>query len=145
MPNILVVKPDMFTGDPYVNLSKAVDFPWHLPPYECKCMVVDTMSEAAENFLDASARAGHFRSGGSAGITAGAGSDYKLTLPDRGDYRFAQSMATNIMKLAMAKPTDLIICGHSEIDEKGVGETKITRGGMALVGQAATSLACSPC
>ena len=136
--DIIVVKADMRSGDPYQNLCDIIDKPWHKPPFNARGMVLDTVSEFAQTGLSMSADVGNYTN---KPIQFGRGK-HLLTIPTEGDYRVAQRFAQEVTELAFDQPLDFCGVGHVGVEAKGKKGTtgySILRAGMATVGGAQVS------
>lgn len=132
LPNFLVVEPEIGKGvDPMDEAMNMAGRDWAKEGY--KGIIWDTMTETATRVLMAVAATTTF---GVKHITIGTGAN-AIRIPDRGDYRAAQTVAATLQKMLFRQDCHLMVLGHEGVETKGKGEDiEILNGGFALVGQA---------
>jgi len=130
--NLIVVRPNLDTRDPYSEACKIVDAPWE-KEFGAKTLMLDTVDAYAESFRNMSAQAMTYTN---KPLTFGVGK-HAIYMPDRGDYRAGQTLIQELTNLAFDKEMHLIACAHTAVQtkEKG-GEVLVLRGGAATVGSA---------
>ena len=132
---IIVVKPNLKSGDPFAEVASILDSPWNEPPFNAGTIVLDTITSLANVFLDMSASEGRYTN---KPIQFGRGK-HVVTIPAEGDYRVGQRLSQELADMALDIPMDVLFLGHVGVEAKGKkGDSgySILRAGMGTVGGA---------
>ncbi len=129
----LVVHEFKHRADPYKELTRILEE--QLPQQKgCKTVIIDTMSLAARELLQAIANSGKFSDKHIEIVKDGVG---KINVAMPGDYMTTQNMVLNILRMYQVSGLNIIVLFHDALHEPEATSSAPVVGGPATAGKGA--------